>query len=167
MTLPTRKIGNADVTAIGYGAMGLSVAYGAPKSDEERLKVRESVSYLQLRLVACSPASRALRCSMSCTPPGAPTGTQPTSTVTTRTCSGNGASHPYLHLGTRLTITSRADRFKRTGNRGKIFLATKFGGFHGQHDRAICGEPHYVKLAIEKSLKRLGVDHVDLYYLHR
>jgi hypothetical protein len=39
-TLPTRKIGAHDVTAIGYGAMGISAYYGTVDSDEERLKVR-------------------------------------------------------------------------------------------------------------------------------
>lgn len=37
-SLPTRKIGSTDVAAIGYGAMGISVAYGPVDSDEERLK---------------------------------------------------------------------------------------------------------------------------------
>lgn len=38
-TLATRKIGEDDVTAMGYGAMGISSYYGAIDSDEERLKV--------------------------------------------------------------------------------------------------------------------------------
>lgn len=38
--LPTRKIGTTEVTAIGFGAMGLSVGYGTPPPDEERFKVR-------------------------------------------------------------------------------------------------------------------------------
>lgn len=37
--LPTRKIGTTDVTAIGYGTMGLSIAYGETGSDEDRFKV--------------------------------------------------------------------------------------------------------------------------------
>ena len=39
MSLPTRKIGNDDVTAIGFGLMGLSAFYGAIENDEERFKV--------------------------------------------------------------------------------------------------------------------------------
>ena len=39
MSLPTRKIGKDDVTAIGFGLMGLSAFYGAIESDEERFKV--------------------------------------------------------------------------------------------------------------------------------
>ncbi|OBZ77657.1 Aldo-keto reductase yakc [NADP(+)] [Grifola frondosa] len=42
MPLPTRKIGNADVSAIGYGAMGI-VGYGLPLPDEERLKLLDAV----------------------------------------------------------------------------------------------------------------------------
>jgi hypothetical protein len=39
-SLPTRKIGAHDVSAIGYGAMGIAAFYGAVESDEERFKVR-------------------------------------------------------------------------------------------------------------------------------
>lgn len=52
-------------------------------------------------------------------------------------------------------------RFERTGKRSEIFLATKFG-VDGQG-----GDPQNVHAAIEKSLKRLGVKYVDLYYSHR
>lgn len=37
--LPTRKIGDDDVTAVGYGAMGISAFYGKILPDEERFKV--------------------------------------------------------------------------------------------------------------------------------
>jgi hypothetical protein len=37
--LPTRKVGEAEVSAIGYGAMGISSYYGAAPPDEERFKV--------------------------------------------------------------------------------------------------------------------------------
>lgn len=39
VTIPTRKIGNSLVPAIGFGTMGLSLAYGAVGTDEERFKV--------------------------------------------------------------------------------------------------------------------------------
>jgi len=56
--------------------------------------------------------------------------------------------------------------FKRTGKRNDIFLATKFGSTFDPN-RMVNGSPEYVKQSIEKSLRRLGVDYVDLYYLHR
>jgi hypothetical protein len=43
MSLPTRKIGKDDVTATGFGLMGLSAFYGAIESDEERFKVRRDL----------------------------------------------------------------------------------------------------------------------------
>ncbi|KAJ3524638.1 hypothetical protein NM688_g8526 [Phlebia brevispora] len=43
MPLPTRKIGNTDVTALGYGCMGIATAYGQPLPDEERLKLLDAV----------------------------------------------------------------------------------------------------------------------------
>ena len=53
-------------------------------------------------------------------------------------------------------------RFKRTGKRNEIFLATKFG----ITPEGINGSAEYVKIAVENSLRRLGVDTIDLYYLH-
>ncbi|KAJ7256198.1 Aldo/keto reductase [Mycena haematopus] len=56
--------------------------------------------------------------------------------------------------------------FKRTGKRGEIFLATKFG-FVGLPGRIMDGSPEHARKALDKSLSRLGVDYIDLYYLHR
>ena len=55
------------------------------------------------------------------------------------------------------------------GRRDKAFIATKFGiGYNADRTAlAVDGSPANVRRAIEGSLKRLGVDHVDLYYLHR
>ena len=56
------------------------------------------------------------------------------------------------------------------GNRNKITLATKFGILRDINDpkwRSLSGKPAYVKQACEASLKRLGTDVIDLYYLHR
>jgi aryl-alcohol dehydrogenase-like predicted oxidoreductase len=53
--------------------------------------------------------------------------------------------------------------------RDEVQLATKFGidRSGGDAHRVIRGEHDYVKRAAEASLTRLGVDHIDLYYLHR
>ena len=61
----------------------------------------------------------------------------------------------------------RLRRFKKTGKRNEIFLATKFGSVGGDSERVINGDPEYVHAAFNKSLSKLGVDYVDLYYLHR
>ena len=56
------------------------------------------------------------------------------------------------------------------GNRDKITLATKFGIVRDAANpqaRGLNGRPEYVKLACENSLKRLGTESIDLYYLHR
>ena len=57
--------------------------------------------------------------------------------------------------------------FKRTGKREEIFLATKFGGVGNAAQFHFRTDPDYVKEACAKSLKRLGVDAIDLYYAHR
>ncbi|XP_076900780.1 IN2-2 protein-like [Bidens hawaiensis] len=53
--------------------------------------------------------------------------------------------------------------------REKVEIATKFGlrlkdGFN---EVIVCGEPEFVRASCEASLKRLGVDCIDLYYAHR
>ena len=53
--------------------------------------------------------------------------------------------------------------------RDKVFLATKFGNVRGDAGEflGVRGDPDYVRSACEASLKRLGVDAIDLYYQHR
>jgi aryl-alcohol dehydrogenase-like predicted oxidoreductase len=55
------------------------------------------------------------------------------------------------------------------GRRDKIVLATKFGNVRRPDGSwvGIDGRPEYVKSACEASLRRLGVEHIDLYYQHR
>ncbi|MCW2486574.1 aldo/keto reductase [Candidatus Symbiopectobacterium sp. NZEC127] len=56
------------------------------------------------------------------------------------------------------------------GKRQQVVLATKFGIMRdpsNPHARGVCGRPDYVRQAVEGSLKRLGVDEIDLYYQHR
>ncbi len=56
------------------------------------------------------------------------------------------------------------------GRRDEVFLATKFGVVRSATDptlRGINSKPEYLKSACEASLKRLGVDRIDLYYQHR
>ncbi|WP_093131762.1 aldo/keto reductase [Salinibacillus kushneri] len=53
--------------------------------------------------------------------------------------------------------------------RNQVVLATKFGNVRAEDGTSlgVNGHPDYVKKACDASLKRLGVDHVDLYYQHR
>jgi aryl-alcohol dehydrogenase-like predicted oxidoreductase len=52
--------------------------------------------------------------------------------------------------------------------RDRVLIATKFGNqVLPDGKRAINGRPEYVRSACDASLKRLGVDHIDLYYQHR
>jgi len=55
------------------------------------------------------------------------------------------------------------------GRRDEVFLATKFGNVRGQAGEflGVRGDPDYVRSACEASLKRLGVEVIDLYYQHR
>ena len=55
------------------------------------------------------------------------------------------------------------------GRRDQVFLATKFANVRGPNGEflGVRGDPEYVRSACEASLKRLGVDTIDLYYQHR
>ena len=55
------------------------------------------------------------------------------------------------------------------GRRAQVVIATKFGIVRGDDPRvrAINGRPEYVRAACEGSLRRLGVETIDLYYQHR
>jgi aryl-alcohol dehydrogenase-like predicted oxidoreductase len=56
------------------------------------------------------------------------------------------------------------------GRRDQVFLATKFANVRRAGDPsyfAVTGKADYVRRACDASLKRLGVDHIDLYYQHR
>jgi aryl-alcohol dehydrogenase-like predicted oxidoreductase len=62
-----------------------------------------------------------------------------------------------------------------TKNRNKVFIATKFGfrfrdGIAGPSHAPttyVDGSPEWIRQAVEGSLKRLGIDTIDLYYAHR
>jgi aryl-alcohol dehydrogenase-like predicted oxidoreductase len=86
--------------------------------------------------------------------------------------------HRALEIGVNFLDT--ADMYGRGANeelvgkaiadrRDQVVLATKFGIVRGDdpRDRGVNGRPEYVREAIDGSLKRLGLDHVDLYYQHR
>ncbi len=56
------------------------------------------------------------------------------------------------------------------GKRDRVIIATKFGIFRDLPDfsrRSINGRPEYVRQACDASLRRLGVETIDLYYQHR
>lgn len=127
--LPTRKLGKngPEVTAIGFGTMGLSAFYGKPKPDEERYALLDHI-YQSGELFW-------------------------------DTADMYGDSEDLLGRW-----------FKRNpGAREKIFLATKFANYQDPKtgERSVRNEPEYIREACERSLKRLGVDHIDLYYCHR
>jgi aryl-alcohol dehydrogenase-like predicted oxidoreductase len=84
--------------------------------------------------------------------------------------------HRALELG--VTLLDTADAYGASeqyvgkalaGRRDAAVLATKFGFVSAKPgvERGIDGSPHHVREACQASLRRLGVDHIDLYYLHR
>lgn len=65
------------------------------------------------------------------------------------------------HVNEELVGRAIADR------RSSVVLATKFGIVRDGDRRGVRGDREYVRASVEGSLKRLGTDVIDLYYLHR
>ena len=126
MTLPKRKLGSLEVSAIGLGCMGMSDFYG-PTDDTDSLATLD----------------RALE--LGCT------------FLDTSDMYGNGKNEELIGRAVR-------------GRRDKFVVATKFGIVRDPSNpmaRSINGRPEYVRAASDASLKRLGIDVIDLYYQHR
>ncbi|MEQ4717770.1 aldo/keto reductase [Nonomuraea sp. B19D2] len=66
-------------------------------------------------------------------------------------------------LGANEELVGRAIKDRRD----EVVLATKFGVKRGGGARSIENSPEYIRAACDASLQRLGVDHIDLYYMHR
>ncbi|ETI28372.1 hypothetical protein G647_00821 [Cladophialophora carrionii CBS 160.54] len=127
--LPTRKLGKngPEVTALGFGLMGLSAFYGKPKPDEERYAFLDHVYN-----------------------------------------SGERFWDTADMYGDNEDLIGRWFK-KNPGRREEIFLCTKFANYVDPKtgERSVKNEPDYIRQAVDKSLSRLGIDQIDLYYCHR
>ncbi|GAB3131719.1 aldo/keto reductase [Tsukamurella serpentis] len=123
--LPTRTIGDLQVSSIGLGCMGMSHGYGSADPAE---------SLATLHAAADSGVTL----------------------FDTADMYGNGANEVFL-------APFLAER------RDAVVLATKFGFINDENARpvGIDGRPERVAGCVDASLRRLGVDVIDLYYLHR
>ncbi|HEX4814232.1 MAG TPA: aldo/keto reductase [Nonomuraea sp.] len=84
--------------------------------------------------------------------------------------------HRALDLG--ITFLDTADMYGKganeelvgraiKGRRDEVVLATKFGINREGGGRTVENSPAYIRAACDASLRRLGVDHIDVYYMHR
>lgn len=124
-TIPRRRLGTLETSALGLGCMGISSAYGPPSEE-----------------------------------------------------SGTAAIHRAIDLG--ITLIDTAEIYGPLRNeevvgaairdrRNEVQLATKWGFKFDENMRrvGVDGSPANARRALEGSLKRLGVDHIDLWYQHR
>lgn len=122
-----RKLRDLEVSAVGYGCMGMSHGYGAVPERQEAVHLIR-YAYEQ---GGCTFFD---------------------------TAEGYGAGDNESLLGEAVAPF-----------RDKVVIATKFGGPKIEGDRLVPQEytPAEIKRHCEASLKRLGTDHIDLYYQHR
>lgn len=143
----TRQIGRDGpvIPAVGFGLMGASVGYGATEYAPFSL-----LGHMGYSLTNNSPSSDETRLKLldrawelGCT--------------NWDTADIYGDSEDVVGKWFKLHPERRAD----------IFLATKFGLHVQGQGIEVSSTPEYCAQAAEKSLKRLGVDQIDLYYVHR
>jgi aryl-alcohol dehydrogenase-like predicted oxidoreductase len=149
--------------------MGISSFYGTPPPDQERFKVI-SVSTDKIRI--------SKSCKRSLNLPQLLDAVYAAGCTNWDTADAYGDSEEligrwYALFSRPLARTlvyggthTHVPRFKRTGKRDEIFIATKFGA-GSPSGKIIDGSPAYVNEACQKSLEKLGVDQIDLYYAHR
>lgn len=129
--LPQRKLGAfLNVSAIGYGAMGLSEFYG-PADDKLSLELLDKVIEQGITLID--------------------------------TADMYGRGHNEKLIGNVLSRLS-------TEQRQRLTIATKCGIDRSEssgYERKINNHPDYIRQCCDESLSRLGLEQIDLYYIHR
>ena len=121
-----RKLGiDLEVSALGFGCMGMSEFYG-PRDDEQAMRVLEQAVGMGVDFFD--------------------------------TADMYGPHHNEGVMGRFLAPP-----------RPKVQIATKFGIVRkpGEYRRSIDNSPQYARQCCEASLRRLGIDQIDLYYVHR
>jgi aryl-alcohol dehydrogenase-like predicted oxidoreductase len=125
ITIPHRRLGALETSALGLGSMGISSAYGPPAEESGTQAIRRALD-LGITFIDTAEIYGPLR---------------------------------------NEEVVGAAIRDRRD----EVQLATKFGfKFEGNERRGgVDGSPANAKRALEGSLKRLGVDYIDLWYQHR
>jgi aryl-alcohol dehydrogenase-like predicted oxidoreductase len=124
-SIPRRRLGELETSALGLGCMGISFAYGAPAEESGTEAIRHAID-IGITFIDTAEIYGPLR---------------------------------------NEEVVGAAIRDRRD----RVELATKFGfAFDGDRRlNSVDGSPANAKRALEGSLRRLGVDYVDLWYQHR
>lgn len=126
-----RKLGELEVSDVGFGCMGLSHAYGPAEPFEKAVRlIRDAADagYTYFDTAECYLGTFE---------------------------DGTPANNEFL-VGTALR-----------GIRDRVVIATKFGVKHAGDHLEMDSSPETIRKSVDGSLKRLGVDYIDLYYQHR
>jgi diketogulonate reductase-like aldo/keto reductase len=194
-TVPRRKLGpdqGLEVSALGLGCMGMSSFYGTPKPEEEmieliRYAVQCGITLLDTADVYGPHTNEVLIGRVSKQPITATTQEEEAEEGKTKNtfcvslvlgfflleCNG-GCGFCIWVLHELMMILDKTNKifFKKKqaikGIRDKVEIATKFGNVISADGQwGVRADPEWVRESCEGSLKRLQIDCIDLYYLHR
>ena len=125
MTMQKRKLGNLEVSAIGFGCMGLNFGYGTSLSKEDSVAVIHAAAERGVTFFD--------------------------------TAEVYGPFTNEVNVGAALRPI-----------RDRVVIATKFGfNIVDGKNIGMNSRPEHIKEVAEASLKRLGIDVIDLFYQHR
>ena len=126
-----RKLGELEVSSVGFGCMGLTHAYGAA------VPIKEAVQQIRDAFEAGYTYFDTAECYLGTFADGSPANNE-------------------LVVGEALRPV-----------RDKVVIATKFGVQHEGDHLLMDSSPETIRRSVDGSLKRLGIDCIDLYYQHR
>ncbi|KAI0832054.1 NADP-dependent oxidoreductase domain-containing protein [Trametes gibbosa] len=147
MALPTCKICDSNVTAIGFGAMGIAAFQSTTIPEEQQMTMYTLVVMCDHPLVRDTQHESR--------------GPELLDAVYESGCANWDTADAYN--SSEVFICKWP---KKTGERDEVFLATNFGLAAAILRRMVCADQEYVPKALDKSLEWLGVDRADLWYLH-
>ena len=150
MTIQARNIGSQGLKAssLGFGAMGLTAFYGPPTADDESMKVIKRCLDLGVNFIDTAEVYRSDAMKLR------------------EKAAGNQVEDDGEKPITNESVVGKA---MKLFGRDKFVVCTKHipGGLLGQKCESKDDLRTVIKTACNNSLKELGIDTIDLYYLHR
>jgi aryl-alcohol dehydrogenase-like predicted oxidoreductase len=150
--VPRIKLGSQglEVSAQGLGCMGMSAFYGPPKPELDLIKLMHHAVAAGVTLLDTADMYG-----------------PHTNEILLGKVGFRSLFFKFALKMSDVIMLLNSEKALQGGVREKVELATKFAVFFADGKMEVRGDPAYVRAACEGSLKRLGIDCIDLYYYSR